>query len=302
MNEHMNRLLKLTPGIVSRRTGIIREQIDFQDWTKMLTMNDIETDVDVGRWVRVRKGTYKGDIGYVIASESWGVRLLLVPRLSPPNLASSSLKRKRSAIAPEPALFNANIIESVYGTPAVKLDDGTYRFRGNIFSDGLVVKKLDFHSISLTSIFMPTSSFFLFQQSRHPTILAARFPRPLEWIFDEGERVLISSSNKLGVIKSVAAETAEIDLVGGEGIISVPWNELRKHIVVGDFVEVLSGPLRESTGWVEGVEGETVHVIQHISSEMLEENQRYHTKVDYMLASATSTNFTCRNSKFISIG
>jgi hypothetical protein len=190
----------------------------------------------------------------------------------------------------------------VYGTPAVKLDDGTYRFRGNIFSDGLVVKKLDFHSISLTSVFMPTSLFFLFQQSRHPTILAARFPRPLEWIFNKGERVLISSSNKLGVIKSVVAETAEIDLVGGEGIISVPWNKLRKHIVVGDFVEVLSGPLRESTGWVEGVEGETVHVIQHTSSEMLEENQRYHTKVDYMLASATSTNFTCRNSKFISIG
>jgi len=51
MNEHINRLLKLTPGIVSHRTGIIREQIDFQDWTKMLTMNDIKTDVDVGRWV-----------------------------------------------------------------------------------------------------------------------------------------------------------------------------------------------------------------------------------------------------------
>jgi len=126
MNEHINRLLKLTPGIVSHRTGIIREQIDFQDWTKMLTMNDIKTDVDVGRWVRVRKGTYKGDIGYVIASESWGVHLLLVPRLPPPNIASSSLKRKRSAIALEPALFDANTIERVYGTPAIKQDDGTY--------------------------------------------------------------------------------------------------------------------------------------------------------------------------------
>jgi len=51
MNEHINCLLKLMPGIVSHRTRIIWEQIDFQDWTKMLTMNDIETDVDVGRWV-----------------------------------------------------------------------------------------------------------------------------------------------------------------------------------------------------------------------------------------------------------
>jgi len=243
MNEHINCLLKLTPGIVSHRTGIIWEQIDFQDWTKMLTMNDIETDVDVGRWVRVCKGTYKGDIGYVIASESWGVCLLLVPHLPPPNIASSSLKRKQSAVAPEPALFNANTIERVYGTPAIKQDDGTYRFRGNMFSDGLLMKKFDFHSISLASVFMPTSLFLLFQQSRHPTILAARFPRPLEWIFDEGDQVLISSSNKLGIIKSVAAETTKVDLAGGEGVISVPWNELHKHIIVGDFVEVLSRPL-----------------------------------------------------------
>lgn len=304
MNEHLNRLLKITPGIVCRRTGIIREQIDFQDWTKMLTMNDIEADVDVGRWVRVRKGTYKGDVGYVVAVESWGVRLLLVPRLSPPNLSSSSLKRKRSAIAPEPTLFDPNAIQRVYGTPAVERDDGTYQFRGNIFSNGLLVKEFDFHSISLTSVSMPTSMFFLFQQSRHPTILAARFPRPTEWSFDEGDRVLISSSSKLGVIESVGTETAEVNLASGEGIISVTWSELRKHIVIGDFVEVLSGPLRELTGWVEGVDGETVHIIQHISSETLEEDQHHRIKVDYMLACATCTNFnfTCRNSKLILIG
>jgi len=124
----------------------------------------------------------------------------------------------------------------------------------------------------------------------------------LEWIFDEGDQVLISSSNKLGIIKRVAAETTEVDLAGGEGIISVPWNELHKHIIVGDFVEVLSRPLQELMGWVGGIEGETVHDIQYISLEMLEENQHYHIKVDYMLVSATSTNFTCRNSKFILIG
>jgi len=92
----------------------------------MLTMNDIKTDVDVGRWVQVCKGMYKGDIGYVIASESWGVHLLLVPCLPPLNLTRSSLKRKQSAVALEPALLNTNTIEHVYGTPAIKQDDGTY--------------------------------------------------------------------------------------------------------------------------------------------------------------------------------
>jgi len=65
----------------------------------------------------------------------------------------------------------------------------------------------------------------------------------LEWSFDEGNQVLISSSSKLGVIESVRTETAEVDLAGGEGIISVTWTDLHKHIVVGDFVKVVSRPL-----------------------------------------------------------
>jgi len=193
MNEHINSLLKITPGIVCCRTGIIWEQIDFKDWMKLLTMKDVETNVDVGKWVQVRRGTYKGDVGYVLASKSWGVRLLLVPCLPPPNLTGSNLKRKRSATAPEPALFNPNTVEHVYGTPAIKQDDGTYKFRGSIFSDGLIIKEFDFFSISLTSVFMSTSIFFIFQQSHHPTILVARFPCPAEWSFNEGDRVLIYS-------------------------------------------------------------------------------------------------------------
>jgi len=43
-----------------------------------------------------------------------------------PNLASSSLKRKHSAAAPEPTLFDLNTVEYIYGTPAVEQDDGTY--------------------------------------------------------------------------------------------------------------------------------------------------------------------------------
>jgi len=56
----------------------------------------------------------------------------------------------------------------------------------------------------------------------------ARFPCPLEWIFNEGDQILISSSNKLGIIKSVVAETTKVDLAGAKGIISVPWNEGRE--------------------------------------------------------------------------
>jgi len=102
MNEHMKYLLRLVPGIVHRQIGVAAEQIDFGDWTKMLTLRDSATHLEVGIWVWVCKGTYKGDVGYVSAVENWGgVSVLLVPRLAPPPLPGTSLaKRKRSRTPP----------------------------------------------------------------------------------------------------------------------------------------------------------------------------------------------------------
>jgi hypothetical protein len=55
---------------------------------------------------------------------------------------------------------------------------------------------------------------------------------------------------------------------------------LRKYIVIGNFVEIVSGPLQEQTGWVEGTDGEMVHVVKCISGEKLKDNVKdYHIKV-----------------------
>ena len=81
---------------------------------------------------------------------------------------------------------------------------------------------------------MTTAQFFLFQNSCYPTLLSAKFPRPLEWSFDEGEHVRISPSSKLSVVKTIGTDTAEIDLADGQGIMSVTWTNLHKYIVVGN--------------------------------------------------------------------
>jgi hypothetical protein len=192
MNEHTKRLLELTPGIVRRRSGIIQEQIGLGDWMKMLRLGGHGANVNVGNWVRVHKGTYRGDVGYVVAVELRRVPLLLVPCLLPPHLASLGLKRKCSAPTPEPALFNPNAIPHIYGVPAALYDDGTYRFNSHIynFEHGLIQMELDLHSVSLALVLL-TAHFVLFQQARHPALLSAQYPCPLEWSCDEDECVCI---------------------------------------------------------------------------------------------------------------
>jgi hypothetical protein len=98
MNDDLMHLLMCMPGIIhTQETGSIYQQIDFEDWTKMLMMQDPIPTLGVGQWMQVCKGMYKGDIGVVGCMENWGeVHLLLVP------CSKTFLKKKHS----QPALFD----------------------------------------------------------------------------------------------------------------------------------------------------------------------------------------------------
>jgi hypothetical protein len=61
MNEHLHALLKSAPGVVLKQAGIICQGIDFAHWLNMLMMGPQLDTEDIGKWVHVRKGTYKGD-------------------------------------------------------------------------------------------------------------------------------------------------------------------------------------------------------------------------------------------------
>ena len=129
------------------------------------------------------RGNYKGDVGFVFELQSW-VEVLLVPRL---NLSTTdlTLKRKRTTSCPEPALFD--------------VDKGFHIVQGLHFDNGLLHKKYDFHSVSPTAD-IPFRLFSLFQLSDHPLVILYVFPKPEEWIFEEGNPVVICSSGESGIV------------------------------------------------------------------------------------------------------
>jgi hypothetical protein len=151
LNAGMISLLNLTPGIIRGRTGFVRQLIDPSDWVKLLTMQDSEsmTVLKAGQWVRVHNGVYKGDPGFVTHVETWGVQVLVSPRLKTPTpQAAASLKRKRSAIKPEPRLFDPATFSSVFQRQAKHHHNGIYTSRRLVFDHGLLRLDLDLHSIS----------------------------------------------------------------------------------------------------------------------------------------------------------
>ena len=62
--------------------------------------------------------------------------------------------------------------------------------------------------------------------------------------------------------------SVEVDRENGEGIANVPWSNLRKHVAIGNFAEVISGALCGEKGWVVEISGdESVWITQWLEQQ-----------------------------------
>ena len=102
----------------------------------------------------------------------------------------------------------------------------------------------------------------LFKLSSHPAIAGSNFPRPKEWIFEEGERVIVSLE-KEGTIAAVESTHLEVDLATNEGIKTVSWYNVHKVFSPGDFISIMSGPSRGTRGWIEQIADDTVYLLEY---------------------------------------
>jgi hypothetical protein len=95
------------------------------------------------------------------------------------------------------------------------------------------------HSISPAPVAIPTHILWLFDHSSHPALTFFNIPCPKEWTFEEGEQVVVNSSNKKATIAAVKDTNLEVDLDTEEGIIIASWHNVSKVFAIGDFVAVI---------------------------------------------------------------
>jgi len=244
--------------------GVLKRAIPKTDWLKLLTMNDKpDCIVNIGSWVQVRKGAYKGDAALVVAINHWGVDVLLLPRLKPPIPDwDVPQKRKRSTIPATPSLFDATGYQQTYGIQPTWLVENVYKVGQVLFEHGLLRKGYDLHSLSSTAVDMPSQFFTMYESSRHPALGSSKFPRPREWIFEIGEQVFNCKTEAKGVVLDIGNDYVEINFgVDNGGIRPVTWHDIRKDINIGDFVQVTSGADTGVTGWVDNVHQDDISIV-----------------------------------------
>src|ERR1700742_994621 len=154
MNKEAQRLLAEAPGLSRGPFNIVKEGIKFDpsDWVALLNLRDFPDPPKAGTWVTVRKGTYKGDVGFVCEDKiGWeGVTVLLVPRIS--TSFRAGLKQKRLAQPNRPALFNPASVKYLRNPDndneeeLTQVEDNIFRFRGVTYEHGLVRRKYSLQS------------------------------------------------------------------------------------------------------------------------------------------------------------
>jgi hypothetical protein len=189
-NAGMLSLLKLTPGIIWKQSGVVHQIVDPFNWVRLLTMQDPMTAVNASQWIQVHKGPYKGDLGFVTHVESWGAQVLVIPHLKTATLQTATLKSKQTAIRPEPRLFKPDVFKSVYQREPKLQDNGTYTSHGPVFDHGLLLRTFDLHSISPAPVAIPAHILWLFDRSSHPALTFFNIPHPKEWTLKKVSELL----------------------------------------------------------------------------------------------------------------
>ncbi|KAF8177419.1 hypothetical protein BJ912DRAFT_1063575 [Pholiota molesta] len=232
----------------------IYQAIDLKDRSKVLALPKNSRSIQHLQWVRILTGLYKGDVGIVAETRSWGASLLVVPRLAYNMMddPKGKGKRKASYVRPDPRLFDPKEFQR-NSSKQIQTKGTLHRIGRLEFMDGLLYKRYAYSSLSGPVIQMPwsLSSMFAFalDNPNHKDVDLERRPRPQEWIFFIEEKVVVQSSGKHGIIRGLEAEYAEVECKD-EGTQPVYWYNMQKDISVGNFVTILNGHSQGYEGWV----------------------------------------------------
>uniref|UniRef100_A0A803NHN8 Transcription elongation factor SPT5 n=1 Tax=Cannabis sativa TaxID=3483 RepID=A0A803NHN8_CANSA len=201
--------------------------VPIREMTDVLSVESKAIDLSRDTWVRMKIGTYKGDLAKVVDVDNVRQRVTvkLIPRIDLQALANKLEGRevpKKKAFVPPPRFMNIDEARELHIRVERRRDamTGDYfeNIGGMLFKDGFLYKTVSMKSISAMNI--------------KPT-------------FDELEKFRKPGENGDGDIASLSTLFA---------------NRKKGHFLKGDAVIVVKGDLKNLKGWVEKVEEDNVHI------------------------------------------
>jgi Early transcription elongation factor of RNA pol II, NGN section len=236
--------------------------VPISERVQLLEMRNTDV-VAFGHWVRIKKGAYKKDLGFVTDMDSFTsrVRLWVIPRLS-----YSDIKRTRYTRSDQ-SLFDPDRARTVFGPDTVQQRIDRFKFQGKVFKHGLLERVLALNDLTTKNVHPTYDELRLFSES-------LGFDKALKhrWNTDYAAATLcindrvrvISGEQKgfLGTIVDKHENTVQVQLrkepdaritFEDEPLLDLLACQVSKSFKVGDYVEVRDGFWAGSRGYVLGI-------------------------------------------------
>lgn len=258
-------------------------------------------ELNVGGWVRVKKGLYEGDLAQIEDVESNGLTITvkIVPRLdygqhddfkrpAPPIIDG---KRKRPMASatnrPPPRLFNESEAKKKHGkflTTSAGLSGKSFNYMGNQYEDGFLIKELKIQNVITKDVNPKLDEVTRFAQSAadgSESLDLESLAQSLKNSTNQnsylpGDHVEVYEGEQRGVTgKTVSVQGDIVTLKVEEGelagqTIDVPVKGLRKRFRKGDHVKVIGGSRwRDEVGMVVRINDDKVTVLSDMSMQEL---------------------------------
>ncbi|KAH0981405.1 hypothetical protein GBA52_008582 [Prunus armeniaca] len=257
-------------------------RVPIGEMTDALSVESKAIDVSRGTWVRMKMGTYKGDLAKVVGVDDvrQRVRVKLIPRIDLQAIANKLEGRqvvKKKAFVPPPRFMNIDEARQLHIRVERRRDPvtGDYfeRIDGMLFKDGFLYKAVSMKSISSQNIRPTLDELEKFQKpeengARLSTLFSDRKKGP----FMKGDTVIVVKGdlkNLKGRVEKVEEEIVHIrpEMKQLPKTLALNEKELCKYFEPGNHVKVVSGTLEGATGMVVKVEQNVIIILSDITKE-----------------------------------
>ncbi|PSS31759.1 Transcription elongation factor like [Actinidia chinensis var. chinensis] len=260
--------------------------VPIKEMTDVLSVESKSIDLSRDTWVRMKIGTYKGDLAKVVDVDNVRQRVTvkLIPRIDLQAVANKLEGRevpKKKAFVPPPRFMNVDEAREMHIRVERRRDPMTGDYYENIngmmFKDGFLYKTVSMKSISTQNI-QPT--FDELEKFRQPDEngdgdiagLSTLFANRKKGHFMKGDQVIVVKGdlkNLKGWVEKVEEDNVHIR-PNAEGLpktLAVNEKELCKYFEPGNHVKVVSGASEGATGMVIKVEGHVVIILSDTTKE-----------------------------------
>ncbi|KAL8485314.1 hypothetical protein ACS0TY_027567 [Phlomoides rotata] len=281
---HVREVLKGMRNIYSGKIMLV----PIKEMTDVLSVESKAIDISRDTWVRLKIGTYKGDLAKVVDVDNVRQRttVKLIPRIDLQALANKLEGRevpKKKAFTPPARFMNIDEARELHIRVERRRDPATgdyyEKIEGMMFKDGFLYKNVSLKSLSTQNV-QPT--FDELEKFRQPgesgdgdmSGLSTLFANRKKGHFMKGDRVIIIKGdlkNLKGWVEKVEEDTVHIkpNEKGLPKTLAINDKELCKYFEPGNHVKVVSGATEGATGMVVSVEGHVVNLVSDTTKELL---------------------------------